>query len=142
MNDRPVPNFSLPACPMCSAASSLVASVYAPFWKYAHATSQKRNRNCYILTGCKHAEEVAKSPQIYDHPDDWAMIEATWASTAAKLFAKKTATWTEAQRETFRARLAGRPFLPGATDPLPLTPAEPAQPTNEPTKENDNASES
>lgn len=123
------PTFLLPACALCSSRGDMEK----PTWKYCSNTSAKRGVRSYSFVGCRHAAEVAPALQIYDNPADWARIEAAWLAKTEQLFATRTARWTDAQRESFRRALLARAWLPGATEPLNLSPAEtPAQQNNDP----------
>ena len=114
------PSQYLPACPLCS--NILVAE--RPFWRRASNTSAKRGKHCFILQGCAHAVGTREVGLIREDPEEWKIVEETWQAEAEKLFAFKTASWTDAQRDRFRRAIEDKHTLPGATDALPLEPIE------------------
>jgi len=97
-------------------------------WRHAHNTSIKRGLDCYFFSGCRHAAEVAAPGTIHETEEQFATVEKAWAERAQKLFAEKTAHWTEAQRSSWQKFLGDGTFLPGAVAELPFSPATPAQP--------------
>ena len=117
------PTFLLPSCPICST----VMATIRPVWHRATNTSAARKRNCYILMGCSHAVGTKEVGLIREDPEEWKIVEENWAAEAEKLFAFKTASWNDAQRDRFRRAIEDKHTLPGATDALPLEPIEQAK---------------
>ncbi len=112
------PTFSLPACPACSNRGVIAR----PVWKFARNTSERTGKPSYLFLGCKHAAETANPQVIYADPDDWKGVEADWAARTERLFAAKTANYSEVARVKFRRELVASAFLPGATELLNLSP--------------------
>ncbi len=124
------PTFYLSACPRCSSR----IAVDRPFWRHAGATSRARGVDCYILTGCPHADKF--DGQKVREVSELAQLERNWTEEAKRLFQFMTATWTDSSRSDFARILEGKiNNLPGATDEMIFTPDPPAQPEqHEPTK--------
>lgn len=120
--NTPAPTFHLPACPLCSN----LHHDERPFWRFAHNTSRKRGTNCYALSGCEHAVEV-NADKIRGEPAEWALVEDAWAEFVERAFDSRTEGMPAGARRAFRDLIDGRSRLPGATDPLPLSPEVPAQ---------------
>lgn len=106
------PTFRLPPCPYCSVP--IRGHLISPTWHFAHNTSRLRGRNCYIWLGCPHVEAVADRT-IRDDPVEWAKVEAAWTAETRRLFAQRTATWTELERAKFKRALEDKFFIPGST---------------------------
>ena len=94
--------------------------VVRPFWRRASRTSFKRQHDCYIFTGCQHADSVGRVV-ILETPEEWQMMEDVWGRFAAEQFAAITARWPEEQRARFRRELDSKHDLPGAEPVLNLT---------------------
>lgn len=130
------PTFRLPPCPACSVPVAKVLT--SPTWHFAHNTSRRRERNCYIWGGCPHAEAIADRT-IRDGAAEWAKVEALWFAEARRLFALRTERWTEVERAKFKRGLEDKFFLPGTTQTFDFS-AGPASSTEtqEPTKNHGN----
>lgn len=87
-----------------------------PGWHFARNTTWKINdkRNYFLAVGCTHFE----SRMILSHAalseDERPAFEAKWTEAAELLFIGHTASWTEAQRVAYRAKLwpAPPPVIP------------------------------
>lgn len=123
------PAFYLSACPRCSTR----VGVERPLWRHAASTSRARGVDCYILTGCPHADQFDKL-RIRE-VSELEKIEKDWTAEAARLLQEMSATWSDLNRSEFRRVLEGKIHnLPGATDDMNFTPDPPAQPEqHEPT---------
>ncbi len=116
------PTFSLPACGACSN----LRFPDRPKWKLAHHTTAKQGKPAYFFLGCRHAAAVADPRKLHTDPAEWAAIEAAWSEATERLFAERTARYSDVSREKFRRELAGTAFLPGATESLSFSPDVPA----------------
>lgn len=118
------PTFSLAACPMCSSLGFVVR----PEWRCARHTSARSGKRHVIWAGCGHSPAIqgADRPVAVDGPEI-AANEAHWAAEAERLFAQRTATWTDPHRNAFRFALRDKATLLGATDSMDFPPDVPAQ---------------
>lgn len=98
-------------CPICSNViheGSLTRTVaMAPIWHFARQTSARTGKDHYVFTGCNHACELVTNRVPLPH-DERAMTEARWDVRARELLQRRTATWTEPEREQFARALGFR----------------------------------
>lgn len=119
---NPAPSLFLPACPKCSN----VFHATRPMWRLARHTTAKERRAVYIFAGCEHAQPFSPTSRLVREEEEWKAVEDAWIHAAGQIFAAVTEGWSERSIDAFRRGLEGMSALPGATDPLPLEEAKPA----------------
>lgn len=76
---------------------------FIPSWNIATLSSHRQGKRLFIWCGpCKHSVEFVKGLIETAERPYW---EAKWQEECDRLFANKTARWTDAQRASFWARL-------------------------------------